>query len=72
MLYTMYIVFLRSVGRLLVTANVIPSSPIPVTMLMEALSYSVPSVLTRAKRQNIPEDGIPLNYQPFNEDHGHR
>jgi hypothetical protein len=31
-------VFLRSVRRLLVTANVVPSSPILVTLMMEALT----------------------------------
>jgi hypothetical protein len=31
-------VFLRSVRRLLITANVVPSSPILVTLMMEALS----------------------------------
>jgi hypothetical protein len=31
------ILFLRSVRRLLVTANVVPSSPILVTLMMEAL-----------------------------------
>jgi hypothetical protein len=37
---TMYCVFLRSVFRLLVTANVVPSSPILATLMMEALSSS--------------------------------
>jgi hypothetical protein len=40
---------LRSVCRLLVTASVVPSSPILVT-LMEALRSSETSVLTRATR----------------------
>jgi hypothetical protein len=47
-----------SVRRLLVTANVVPSSPIIVSLMMEALRSSDTSVLTRTTRRNIQEDGI--------------
>jgi hypothetical protein len=48
---------LRSVHRVLVTANAVPSSPILVT-LMEALRSSETSVLTRATWRRILEDAI--------------
>jgi hypothetical protein len=43
--------------RLLVTANVVPSSPIPVTLMIKGIR-SETLVLTRAAWCHVPEDGI--------------
>jgi hypothetical protein len=45
-----------------VTANVVPSSSIRVTLMMEAIRSSETPVLTRATEYKIPEDGILLAY----------
>jgi hypothetical protein len=48
------IIFLRSVLRLLFTANVVPSSPILVTLMVVSIRSSETSVLKRATFCKIP------------------
>jgi hypothetical protein len=49
-----------------VTTNVVPSSPILVTLIMEAIRSSETSVLTRATRRNISVDSILHNHRSAN------
>jgi hypothetical protein len=56
------IVFLCSVLQLLVTANFVPTSPIPLSLMIEAVHSADTFVLTRATRRHTPEDaGLQLN-----------
>jgi hypothetical protein len=50
--------YYRSGWRLVVTANVVPSCPILVTLMMEAIHFSETSFLKGGTRRNIPEDDI--------------
>jgi hypothetical protein len=55
-----------NVFRLLVTANVVPTSLILYTLMMEAIVSSGTSVLTRDTRHNLQEDSIHHIYRREN------
>jgi hypothetical protein len=52
------VVFLRSVLQLLVTPNVVPSSPNLFTLMTDAIHSYETLILTTATRHYIPEDDI--------------
>jgi hypothetical protein len=51
---------------LAVTANVVPSSLIRVTLMMEAIRSTKTSVLTRSMQRHIPEGDIPHSHRREN------
>jgi hypothetical protein len=53
---------IRSVLLLLVTINVVPNSPILITLMMEAMRSSETSDLTRITLRHFPEDNILHSY----------
>jgi hypothetical protein len=52
------VVILRSLRQLLITAKVVSSSTILVTLMMNAIRSSEMSLITRATRCIIPKNGI--------------
>jgi hypothetical protein len=52
------LIFLRSELRLLVTANVVPSSQILLALMTEAILSSETSLIIRVTWNHIPEDYI--------------
>jgi hypothetical protein len=53
-----WIIKVTRFGELVVTAIFVPSSPILVTLMVEARRSTETSVLTRVTRRNIPDDSI--------------
>jgi hypothetical protein len=57
-----WITLRRNTLQLLVTANVVPSSLILLTLMMEAMSFSETSVLIPLTWHRIPDDSIPHSH----------